>query len=349
MPENKRPDSPSEIRLSEDIRVVPLELRSSVRFLPSLIMVMAGTLLIMFSRIWIARSPIDEQLTLYMGIGGLMLIVLGAAASSLAYLSGGPRRTESRSAGRGPAAILEELAAAQESHLAELQNRVLSQLTHTAQAAVSLSPEDRAEISRSIKSQITQDVASDILKEIAESGKTRFSQSDIAELRSRYGQAKERLSQEVSALSRRGNLNLVIGGVTTISAVALLAYIVLNADATHRDLESLAWHYVPRLSVAVFIEVFSFFFLRLYRNSLDEIKFFQNEITNIDSRVIALEAAIMAQDYEALRKLIDELARTERNFRLQKGESTVELERAKLDSQGVRDFVANLTKVVRRQ
>jgi hypothetical protein len=87
---------------------------------------------------------------------------------------------------------------------------------------------------------------------------------------------------------------------------------------------------IPRL--AVFIEIFSLFFLRLYRAGLDEIKFFQNELTNVETKYAALESALASKNADLTERVIGLLAETERNFLLRKGESTVELERAKIDN-----------------
>lgn len=40
------------------------------------------------------------------------------------------------------------------------------------------------------------------------------------------------------------------------------------------------------------IELFAYFFLSLYRTSLQKIKYFQNELTNIEAKQIALRAAL---------------------------------------------------------
>ncbi|MBI5525005.1 MAG: hypothetical protein HY897_01580 [Deltaproteobacteria bacterium] len=47
-----------------------------------------------------------------------------------------------------------------------------------------------------------------------------------------------------------------------------------------REIAALS-HYVPRITTVTFIEVFAFFFLKLYRASLIEIKFYQNELTSL--------------------------------------------------------------------
>ena len=84
-------------------------------------------------------------------------------------------------------------------------------------------------------------------------------------IRRAFETAGLRLRQELAALSRRGNLNLVIGTLTTCAAVGLLIYMVLGHTATGTTISDLLAYYIPRISTVIFIEIFGFFFLRLYK------------------------------------------------------------------------------------
>jgi hypothetical protein len=65
----------------------------------------------------------------------------------------------------------------------------------------------------------------------------------------------------------------------------------------------------------------------------------QNELTNAHTKFMALETALVAGNATALNAVIRDLARTERNFVLKKGETTVEMERLKHDSDPVKDVI----------
>jgi hypothetical protein len=93
-------------------------------------------------------------------------------------------------------------------------------------------------------------------------------------------------------ITRRGNLNLVIGVITTSIAVTLLAYMVVGAQLQRFDWPSVLSHYLPRITTVIFVEVFAFFFLRLYRNGLLEVKYYQNELTNLTMHALAIETAV---------------------------------------------------------
>ena len=145
--------------------------------------------------------------------------------------------------------------------------------------------------------------------------------------------AMNRLKAEVAKQGWRGNLNLVIGIMSAAVGLAVLAWLVSEAKSfSHGDPMTVAVvYYVPRLSLVAFIEVFSYFFLRLYRGSLSEIKYFQNELTTLEAKYTALYVAIQGGAPEAIRQITTALAATERNVVLNKGQSTVELEQSKND------------------
>jgi hypothetical protein len=141
-------------------------------------------------------------------------------------------------------------------------------------------------------------------------------------------------SSEIDALSRRGHLNLSIGSVTTISAVAILAYVALTSTVTFDKPVDALSHYIPRLTLVVLIQVFAFFFLKLYRGCLNDIKYFQNELTNVETKFVSLEAALIGNDADAIKAIVIELSKTERNFVLSKGQSTVELQKMRIENDG---------------
>jgi hypothetical protein len=149
-----------------------------------------------------------------------------------------------------------------------------------------------------------------------------------------------RLNREIGDLGRRGNVNLLIGILTTMVGVGILGYVVYM---TANDGEDFGWksgvHTALRISIALFIQTFAYFFLRLYRTSLEDIKYYQNEITNVESKFLAFQAALESKSDVLVKLTIDILSKTERNFILKKGDSTVGLERERLEKNEIMDLV----------
>lgn len=124
-----------------------------------------------------------------------------------------------------------------------------------------------------------------------------------------FDSASARLQQEIGSLTRRANVNLLIGVATTVVAVGLLVYMVVGAVPAFTSWTELLSHYIPRLSTVIFIEVFSFFFLRLYKSSLAEVKSYQNELTILDSRRVALAASSVSSDPKTVLAVVTALAK----------------------------------------
>lgn len=304
-----------------------------------ILLVASGIILLTFGAQFV-RSELQGNIVV---ISGVMLVVLGGAVSALTYLRG-HREKLSYSNGDSYVSVNNTL---EDHDLDRIVNTITEKLieqgnTSKQSVNINLTPEERSEIIGSIKSNITKELAEDLFK----SAKSALSDSIIEsqyfyELRKELQKTKARLTEEIGALTRRGNLNLVIGGVTTILAVSLLGYVVLTANSNALELKDFVWHYIPRITVSVFIQIFSFFFLRLYRNSLEDIKYFQNELTNVDSRFASLEAALILGDKEILSKVIEEVSCTDRNSRLKKGESTVALEKLREENKSLSEMLGS--------
>lgn len=171
-----------------------------------------------------------------------------------------------------------------------------------------------------------------------------------------------RLQKEIEQLTRGANLYITFGSVITVSAATILFYTVTDlsnyfnnpSSGTRPALTSMDWFSViSRFSIVVFVEVFAFYYLRLYRSAMDTVKYYQNEITNIEMRLMAIYSlqTLATPDSVSASTLISSLANSERNFVIQKGQTTVDLEKKKLDSTQISslfDGITKLTKVVRQ-
>lgn len=181
-----------------------------------------------------------------------------------------------------------------------------------------LSESDRNEIVAKTKDKIAALMGDELLVQIEQKyGDAVAEQALRSRVTTLCDETKRRLEREAEALTRRSNVNLVIGVITTLLAVGLLAYIVLTSDITKTDGEititTMLLHFLPRLSLVIFIEIFSFFFLRLYKNGLEDIKYYQNELTTIETSFVALECALQTDKSEAATAILTQLSNEDRN------------------------------------
>lgn len=162
-----------------------------------------------------------------------------------------------------------------------------------------------------------------------------------------FRQISSRLESEVQNLAKRGNVNLILGISTTLTGLGILGYSVFDAPEM-KSMIDIASHFIPRLSLVLLIEVFAYFFLKLYKQSLSEIKYFQNEITNIESKYLGLQLAVNSGIEGSAQKVVDSLIATERNFILEKGQSTVELEHGKEEAKRSSELMKILDSAVKK-
>jgi len=153
-----------------------------------------------------------------------------------------------------------------------------------------------------------------------------------------FGELINRLEVEVATLERRSNVNVIIGVVSAVIIVMVAGYVLAF------KVEGDVYSYLPLLSIVLVVELFSFFFLRLYKKNLDDIKFFRNEISNFESKRIAY---LMSRDHltDKIPSVVEAMLGVERNFVLKKDESTIDVERAKVDVSMLDKIIAAIGKV----
>ena len=83
------------------------------------------------------------------------------------------------------------------------------------------------------------------------------------------------------------------------------------------------FYYTSRITLVLLIEAFAFFFFNLYKSTLGDVKFMTNEVTNAETKIIALTSALKLGDRELMNEILTEFAKSERNFILKKGETSI--------------------------
>ncbi|MFQ1952665.1 hypothetical protein ACK346_04595 [Aeromonas veronii] len=172
---------------------------------------------------------------------------------------------------------------------------------------------------------------------------------------------KDRLYREISDLRLRANINLLIGMTITLIGLFALYDMVKTAENMYAvqmqilqikkndiAVNEIILSLVPRATFVIFIEIFAYFFLRLYKQGLTEIKYFQNELTNVESKITALKVAYIKNDAIAISNVIDALSKTERNFILNKDQTTIEIEKTRLDTETTKGLMSMLQNIIKK-
>lgn len=171
--------------------------------------------------------------------------------------------------------------------------------------------------------------------EVSEEFKKRLARDQIEGI---IRQSLSRLSDQTIVLGSRANLTLWMGIIfCTVGLFALWYSFFISSSLSGIPAAGLEWvelakSYAPRLTLVVLIEVIGFFFLKMYRATLSEIRYVQNEITNVEMRVLALNTAL-GESSSSLPMLVELLAQNDRNSIIEKGQTTVEIERHRANTE----------------
>ena len=206
------------------------------------------------------------------------------------------------------------------------------------------------ELVERVRERIDGKATEEYLEEIRLAVRAEDSRRRQAEASGRLKRTIDRLRLELGALTRRGNFNLAAGSFVAVGGMVVLGYFVF-AMTDEALPNANGWDFVrrflPQLSLVTIVEVFAYFFLRLYSRSLTEIKYFQNEISNFEAKLASVGTALETGDGELLGDVVRELARTERNHILKKGETAVAADQWKTDEIGGLALVRALGSVLR--
>lgn len=192
---------------------------------------------------------------------------------------------------------------------------------------------DLTSLEKTIYQKVEKDFESSILKKVEEKFKDDsetklLTETILAELNPLIYNTEKYIDR----IQRNSIVNLVIGIVGTIVAISILAFSILN-DKTYTDFETFSMHLLPRITFVIFIQLFAFFFLRLYKNNLEDGKYFQNELTNLSAKCAALKIAILTKNNEKQSEILTQLSLVERNFKIQKEETLLNIEKAKIEKE----------------
>ena len=229
----------------------------------------------------------------------------------------------------------------------EKLEKIEKKIENISTSNIPLLPEDKNKLFEYIEQSFSKNINENIFKYLEEKYTERSKEIDkFQDYLIDFSNIKARMANEINKLDRRANTNLTIGSATTITAVLVLYITVTNDKVNFSDTISLLSHFIPRLTIVIFIEIFAFFFLKLYKNNIDNIKYYHNELTNIDLKLVSLKQAIKTDNKETIQNILTELSKTERNFILKKEETTIELEKIRQDGDKNKNFIDILRGVI---
>lgn len=180
-----------------------------------------------------------------------------------------------------------------------------------------------------------------------------YDYEDFVSLRRRdvimfFRKTEQRLKNEIESLKRRANINMIIGAVIAfVGVLGLVAFIVSEQGYDKVELSRIIIHWITRLGLVTFVEIFAFFFLKMYRTELLSIQYYHDELTSIESRKIALLFSVIHDNKDDISKTIDCLVNIDRNFKIDSNQTTVDLEKLKTENHFIRSELDSLTDILK--
>lgn len=285
----------------------------------------------------------------------LIFLLIAVAMFALLYLQSGKASDVSDESSSMFQLVMKEFDSHKMRTGAKIQE--LSEKLEVYENRVGLSPDEKESMISGVIEQVNREVVTSIFAQ--ESNKFRdelVAGLSFDKLASSSNAIVGRLKREIADLRLRANINLIIGMLITTIGVYLLWQTVLMVDTStllrafasegeesnSKFIKNLVLPLIPRVMLVVFVEVFAYFFLSLYKGGLSEIKYFQNELTNVESKLAAVQFSYVTKNEDGIKLAIESLSKTERNFILEKGQATVDLEKAKSESELTRNIIKTI-------
>jgi len=162
---------------------------------------------------------------------------------------------------------------------------------------------------------------------------------DLSDPDKLFQASRQRLLYDSTRLDKISRRNLYFGIVFSAFALGFLAWPLVaqtlnfpivgvisipKDNPTNNEIfRWVAQSYLPRFAVGLLLQFVGFFFLRLYVANESDLKHNRNEITNIETKMMAVQLAENWANAAAKKELLKSLGSTERKFILKKSERMV--------------------------
>ncbi|OOF59342.1 hypothetical protein [Rodentibacter myodis] len=121
-----------------------------------------------------------------------------------------------------------------------------------------------------------------------------------------------RILSAIKQQEKKSIINLLLGIVFSLTGALVLLYLAHSFNFSPKDTLDFISNFLPRLSFVLLIETFAYFFLRLYKDNLQEIKYWNDELTAIEHRVLALNLALRKNDETLCQDILKSFSKFEK-------------------------------------
>lgn len=242
--------------------------------------------------------------------------------------------------------------------IAEIQAELMRREGDIARKPSTLSKKAMDNLERTLKQELTDKLNDEFLSQRFEKYISDVSLLASGSANSRTIEMQERalrrLGIQVEVLGARANRALSFGiFFATLGLITMYLVLFDAAPSTAKAQAALtapAFHflevYLPRFTLVLLIEIVAFFFLRLYARTLSELRYVQNETTNVEFRFIGFNASATPSITDVRVDSIKNFLSTERNNIIDSNQTTVEIAREKLALETEASTIKNLSELL---
>lgn len=144
--------------------------------------------------------------------------------------------------------------------------------------------------------------------------------------------------------------SIAIGGLVffVFTLPSLGTVTSINAGSVPHQVWFTALEVVPRLLMLIFIQVLAGFFLRQYRSSMEDFRYFETVLRLREAQLISYMILCDARDKKATLKFVEDIMRVDSVGFLSKGQSTAALEALKHEANEMSETASRLMSAVEK-
>jgi hypothetical protein len=152
---------------------------------------------------------------------------------------------------------------------------------------------------------------------------------------------QSRLKDECNRLNKHALINLFLCFFIAFILMSFIAYTsIFNPEINVvTTIQVFIVKYLPRIIAIISLLTMFLYFAKLYKTNIIDVKYYQNELTNIEMRLASLQTALVNGDKDIINRVITEISSTERNSIINKDQTTSELERIKMENKLNKDYL----------
>ena len=150
-----------------------------------------------------------------------------------------------------------------------------------------------------------------------------------------------RLKDECNRLNKHAIINLFLCFFIAFVLMSFIAYTsVFSTEINNSNtFQIFIIKFLPRIVAIISLLTMFLYFAKLYKTNIIDVKYYQNELTNIEIKQASLQIALINEDKDLINKVTYDMSIVDRNKVITKDQTTSEIERLKLENKVNKDYL----------